>query len=94
MQSISGTGNVASTPIKTVATTGLYLVNTPNLALPSGQLHITCNGVSLSGVSGSPKPVPARLAAGDVLEYNVTNSTGPWSFDFELYDLSATPEIA
>ena len=92
MQSISGTGNVASTPIKTVPTTGIYLLQMRNTVFASGGASVTCNGVTLISTP-SQKPVPARLTAGDVLQYTVGNASSPWSFDFELYDLSATPEI-
>lgn len=92
MQSLSGTGNVSNTPIKTIAATGLYLVDVRNMVFTTGQLHVTRNGVSLN-VAGTTKPVPARFEIGDVIGYFVSNNTSAWAFDFELYDLSSTPEI-
>ncbi len=97
MQSISGSGNVAATPLKTVPTAGLYVVKLQNTSFTSGGASVVCNGQSVTSTTpgSDPKPVLLRLAAGEVFQYSVVfNNGSPWSFDFELYDLTSLPEIA
>lgn len=98
MQSKSGTGNVAATPLKTIATSGPYLLQLLPTTHTAGGISIGKAGAAqiLSGVSLAPSPlVLVHLVVGDVIEYSVGFTGGAaWAFDFVLFDLSATPEIA
>ena len=97
MQSISGSGNAASTPIKTITVAGPHLLLVRNPAITSGGISVAVNGVQVSNASAiNPRPaiVPVALEAGDAITYSVGYNNGsPWSFDFELFDLTATAEI-